>query len=109
MLRDETTRYVREAARVLLQVGVFFSTWAILDNVSEAQISAGDARSKFPYAMPDGTRVDDIDDPTKSVAHTIESVGDMFKNAGLTFGHFRGSWTGLPGFHGQDILIADAT
>lgn len=108
MLRDETARYVREAARVLRPGGVFLSTWAILDDFSLAQINSGATRAKFPHKMPDGTQIYMIEDPTKSVAHPIASVDSMFLSAGLTFEHHRGAWTGARGVRGQDILIAKA-
>lgn len=107
MQRPETEHYLSEISRVLVPGGRLFATFFLIDEVSEAAISAD--RADFAFACQgNGVRVERADDPDFAVAHKRADILAALEARGLRVAsQHRGSWIGEPGPAGyQDIIVA---
>lgn len=107
MFTDETLHYFSECARVIRPGGTLFATFFLLDD--EVIARQPEWRRKFPPFTP-------IDEhaltatphaPGKVVAYRTEFICGALERAGFTVDtHYHGAWSGAPGKHSQDDIVA---
>lgn len=103
----ELRRYLAEAHRCLAPGGAFLSSWFLLDAVSRAGMREPGSRLDFRHRVDEHALAHNPRKPGKAVAYATEFVRTALLEAGFAdVVHHRGTWSGTPGRHSQDVVVA---
>jgi len=107
MKLDGVKNYLSEVARVLSEGGRCFITYFILNGTTVGQINSGASRRTFRHEF-DGYFSDVGHFPERAIAYQESVLRKLYGAVGLTIEEpiYLGSWSGLKGFAGQDIIVA---
>jgi SAM-dependent methyltransferase len=108
MLPPGTERYLNEIARVLQPGSAFVSTWFLLDDETEAGITAGKAEYTFPHRFEKHAQLN-LHSPERAVAYQRRSAVHSLTSAGFAIEKIaHGGWSGAaPEIDsGQDVIVA---
>ena len=104
MRTAEMLRYLAEARRCLRPGGKFLATYFCIGDGGN-----GTARFNFHARLDEHCYTATPDDPEDVIGYERKFVLDRFALAGYRDVQFhRGGWSGVPGRHSQDIIVASA-
>lgn len=105
---EEIKHYLRETARVGRKTNL--SSWFIVDEQFFDRRENGGVRFDFREQADDGTYIQDVKRPLDAVGHSIESIEQMYDQAGLKIDRiYKGAWKGTDlsdKRHSQDVIVS---
>jgi ubiquinone/menaquinone biosynthesis C-methylase UbiE len=116
MFEKDIVHYLKEFHRVLKPDGLVLASFFVLDNKALNSVHKSSAGQKhrhplsFKYKLGTGCFVNDKDYPEGAVGYSPHKIQSMLRKTkfGICGHHVhRGSWSGLKGSNGQDILVLE--
>lgn len=115
MFEKDIVHYLNEFARVLKPDGLVLTSFFIIDEPALQSLRKGKSRGhrhalSFNYKLGRGCYINDQQFPEGAVGYTPRKIRSMLKKTKFgihgQFAH-RGSWSGVKGSNGQDILVLE--
>ena len=115
MYEEDIRHYLREFSRVLKDDGLVLASFFILDTNALAALESGKSNGgrhplSFQHKLSKDCYINDPKYPEGAIGFSPKKIKSMLREAGLGIhgrhAH-RGSWSGLKGSNGQDILVLE--
>jgi ubiquinone/menaquinone biosynthesis C-methylase UbiE len=115
MFEKDILHYLKEFRRVLKPDGLVLASFFIIDDAALDSLRKGKSKGhrhalSFNYKLSNDCYINDENFPEGAVGYSPQKIRSMLKRTSLgihgKYAH-RGSWSGLSGSNGQDILVLE--